>query len=152
MAGADPSATGSTPGYLSGPGGCRVTDSAGGDAAKGPGERRRRTVASLAPVVGSVRSFVHGVSCCRACNDKAPSSLLYSQRLRLLRTRSHSPSSRENYAVSRFRCRTTRCCRKMPSKVKPSRSAAVRDFSLRESHFHSTRRHRRRPKASSSIR
>ena len=49
----------------------------------------------------------------------------------------HSESRIEYQALSRLRPFTTIAWRKMPSKRKPSRSAARRDGAFRLSHFHS---------------
>ena len=51
-------------------------------------------------------------------------------------TAGHSVSSMANHAVSRLRPLMIICCRKMPSKVKPSRSAARRDGAMSALHFH----------------
>src|SRR5207248_3077780 len=72
------------------------------------------------------------VRCC-------PSSVKFagsSQRSNSARRVGHSESIIENQAVSRFTPLMIMCCRKMPSKVNPSRSAAAREGSLCELHFH----------------
>lgn len=51
-----------------------------------------------------------------------------------------STSSMANHAVSRLWPFTTMCCRKIPSNVKPSRTAAFLEGPFSSLHFHSYRR------------